>query len=136
VEFLFLSRYIPDADKEGRALGTSNKHVHQKLFKHVYKALTGRDPFSQMLRKYLEDIHVAYREPPSLRTLEYITLQLLGLDGSRVTEKLVPEFFDAIFDDLEVMGQWILGANPGLFKLGLRRRFYIRALARRAAIRG
>jgi hypothetical protein len=126
VEFLFLSRHIPADDKEGRALDTRNKRVHQKLFKDLYKALSGSDPFSQMLRKYLEDIHVTYHEQrPDAKTLEYVTLQLLGLEDARGTAKSVPEFFGVIFDDLAAIGQWVRGANKGLFRRQLRRNFYI-----------
>jgi hypothetical protein len=133
VEFLFLSRHIPDERKEGRTLQKGGKHVHQRLFRDLYKALTDSgvqrisgDPFSRMLREYLEDINVTYRDQkPDPETLQYITRRLLALGGRRVAERSVPEFFSVVFDDLSSTGQWIQGANPGLFKQGFKRQIYV-----------
>jgi len=116
VEFLFLSRHIPDENKEGRKLQGSNKRVHRKLFGDLYKPISGRDPFSRMMKEYLEDIEVAYHRPIDEQTLEYVTQRLLGALNRKVAGKSVPEFFAVVFSNLSSLGDWVQAANKGCFK--------------------
>ena len=124
VAFLFLSRTTPpEKDELKMQRSKSHKRIHQMLFGDLYGPLKGSDPFCQMLRDYLEDIDVVYRDQkPDAKTLHYITAITLGMKGRRATEKSVPEFFDVVFGNLSAAGQWVQNNNPHLFKQGFRRR--------------
>ena len=125
VQFLFLSRTVPPENEERKLQKAKkkNRRIHEMQFRHLYKSLRGNEPFSKMLREYLEDINVAYHDQkPDQQTLQYVTMNMLGLAGRRVPDKSLPDFFSIVFDDLAVIGQWVQGANGNLFKQGLKRR--------------
>jgi hypothetical protein len=127
VEFLFLSRYAPHNNHEGRKLRRAGKNVYQKRFKDIHDALNGRrHPFSQMLKEYLEEINVAsHDERPDLQTFALVSRQMMGKGRQNFAEKSVPDFFDIVFADLRSIGEWIQAYNAKLFRQSFRRRLYV-----------
>jgi hypothetical protein len=125
VEFLFLSRHIADEKNEGRKLGKGQQGVHQKLFRDLYKALTGRDPFTHMLKEYLEDTEVAYEREIDRKTVNYITERMLGGRKRKVADKSLSTFFNAVFSELSSLGDWVQAQNKGRFKLRFGRHIWV-----------
>ena len=122
VEFLFLSRHIPDEKKEGRKLKKrASRMVHQKIFRDLYKELTDRGRFSRMFKEYLEDTEVAYERKIDPKTVKYVTQAMLSGWRSVVADKSLSAFFNAVFSELSSLGDWVQAENKGRFKRRLAR---------------
>ena len=124
VEFLFLSRHIP-TKHEGQKLEKDKRNIHQKLFRDLYRAIIGRDPFTRMLKQYLEDIEVDYEREIDPNALHYVAQRMLGAGKRKVADKSVSDFFNAVFSNLSSLGDWIQAANKGRFKRRFPRHLYV-----------
>jgi hypothetical protein len=133
--FLLLSRYIPrdeDASQIQKAK-TKKLSVRQLLHGKLHKILAGKgDSVARMLREYLEDVGMTYRDDIDLKkdgkALHYMFDRLLGMSSheglARIagapTIEAIPRLMETFFGNLAVLAN--LTESEG------RSRFYLRIM--------
>jgi hypothetical protein len=128
VEFLLLSRDAPPISSQRKLQAAADQtRIFSRRFRELYKPLQGKDPFSALLREYLEDIDVPYHHQlPDDKSVQYITRRMLGIGGRRIAEKSVADFFKIVFGNLTALGAWIQAANGRSFRQRFKRKLNVR----------
>lgn len=135
--FLFLSRYMPHDDDARELLRAEELGlpVASMLHGKLHTLLGGaRSEVGRMLREYLEDTGVTYREIDLKRerpALTYLTTKMLGISYlkghgrtvSAPTIAALPELMNLLFGNAGVLGDWIHQNNRKSFNQRFHRHF-------------
>lgn len=136
--FVHLSRYRPTAADQNimNQAKAAGMLIETRRYADIYKRLSSHlSPFAQLFRGYLEDIGVASYQVIDLKKewkeVAFLLTQCLGFPHRQGLGKLhsqaavsaVPVLLKRMFDNLEVLGEWVRDHNQNLIAHSCTRRF-------------
>jgi hypothetical protein len=121
--FVHVSRYSP-TDRDMEIIERAKREglpVRNLRYQNIYEGLSDESPFCRMLRDYLEDIGVASYQTFNIddSQVRFFLVHSLGLKYKHGLGKLysndavnqIPEIISKMFNNLEVIAEWIRDSN-------------------------
>jgi hypothetical protein len=125
--FLFVTRYEPRPDDE-HELAKAEKQgfrIRRIRFAKIHEALSPARPIARMVREYMEDVGVTYRDLDFdfIKPLKYLTATttnvsakgLGNLEGAKTVGRAA-ELFDTFLNNAQVLMTWLQELNKDVVK--------------------